>query len=475
MRVLALLALAIVGGQSHPDPANLHELECAVSQLARSFGAAKFPADSPGVASALHTAFHLDACAGQAASVGSAPSAGPQLGGYHSGELEVSGANTLFVSPGGSDASGDGSSSMPFATLQKAQAAVRKTPVSSRPPTIVYLRAGTHYLGDTLTLTPEDSGASAAAPVVWSAYPGENVTVSGGVPLSTPAKPLKWSSGAGAALTATLPNGVPVNFSTLFVDNERAIWARYPNGNNKDISGMCFSKTQRPIETAHPCNGYAQAVRTTVPRPSPKDHKFYAAQAIGRYGDYSDYDIMFGGDGHPEDPHDPGYSYADLFAASGDMCLDAGALAGGSLPNCSKSKPCTVPCSTPHSRKWFAHFDRMQGQTDTFAYDKESWSNKTWAHPERGVVRFLGQPIWGSHAYPLAKMDQDEGTIELGAGGWQFADIGAVGNGDKFYVEGIVEEADASSEWAVDPETVRHTHNNCILSHFPILMSPCIP
>jgi hypothetical protein len=38
----------------------------------------------------------------------------------------------------------------------------------------VYLRAGTHYLGETLAFAPEDSGASAAAPVIWSAYPGEN-------------------------------------------------------------------------------------------------------------------------------------------------------------------------------------------------------------------------------------------------------------------------------------------------------------
>ena len=35
-------------------------------------------------------------------------------------------------------------------------------------------------------------------------------------------------------------------------DSLRAM--RYPNGNNKDLSGMCFSKTQRPIEVAHPCN-----------------------------------------------------------------------------------------------------------------------------------------------------------------------------------------------------------------------------
>ena len=148
--------------------------------------------------------------------------------------------------------------------------------------------------------------------------------------------------------------------------------------------------------------GYARATNTTVPRPSPKDHKFSASQTIGRYGDYGNFDIMFGGDGQPEDPHDPSYSYADLFAAPGDMCVDAGVLAElsradeagvlPSLPNCSKTEPCTVPCSTPHSRKWFAHFDRMQGQTDSFAYDKQTWSNKTWAHPERGVVRFLASP-----------------------------------------------------------------------------------
>jgi hypothetical protein len=174
---------------------------------------------------------------------------------------------------------------------------------------------------------------------------------------------------------------------------------------------------------------------------------------------------MFGGDGQPEDPDDPSYSYADLFAAPGDMCVDGAVLAelssageaaagvGPSLPNCSKTKRCTVPCSTPHSRKWFAHFDRMQGQTDTFAYDKQNWTNKTWAHPERGVVRFLGDPDWGTHTYPLAKMDQTAGTIELGAGGWQFADIGAVKSGGTFYVEGILEEVDASWEWAVDPAT----------------------
>jgi hypothetical protein len=299
MMVLQQLAVAATvlasgpPGVTHPDPANLHELECAVSELALSFGAARFPADAAGVAAALHTAFHLEACSAASTAAAAVPrpkNSGPQLGGYHHGAAvgDTSGA-TLYVSPAGSDASGDGSEAKPFATLQKAQAAVRRTPVASRPATTVYLRAGTYYLGETLAFGPEDSGASAAAPVVWSAYPGENVTVSGGVPLATAAKPLSWSSG-GAPLTATLPAGAPLNFTTLFVDNERAIWARYPNGNNKDITGMCFSKAQRPGEVAHAgdqgCPGYARATSTTVSRRSPKSRNFSAAQTIGRYGDY---------------------------------------------------------------------------------------------------------------------------------------------------------------------------------------------
>ena len=73
--------------------------------------------------------------------------------------------------------------------------------------------------------------------------------------------------------------------------------------------------------------GYARATNTTVPRPSPKGLQFSASQTIGRYGNYANFDLMFGGDGQPEDPHDPSYSYADLFAAPGDMCVDVGVLA----------------------------------------------------------------------------------------------------------------------------------------------------
>jgi|EP01043_Picozoa_sp_COSAG02_P014014 hypothetical protein len=454
----ALLA-CLRSALGHTDPPNLAELDCAVSELAVEFSSARFTNDPTGLAHELHKAFHLDECENV-----TAPPPGPrtpQQGGYSAGisHIATTGDVTLFVAGNGSDSAGDGSMDKPFATIHKAQAVVRKTPVAKRPKTTIFLRAGTHYLGSTLTLTPEDSGASADAPVTYSAYSNEAVTVSGGVPLGTPDAPLTWSPLATtvpgtSAFKATLPASAPTNFSTLFVDGERALWARFPNGNNKDITGMCYSKTQRPIEVAHPCNGYAKATGTVKPRPSPKPRNASRSQAIGRYGAYPNYDIMIGGPGQPSDPNAPGYTYADLFAAPGDQCISAAAAAAGAtLPNCSATTPCTVPCSTPGSKKWFAHFDRMQSQTDTFTYDRTTWTKNSWSHPERGVVRFLGQPIWGSHTYPLKAMNQTAGTIELGAGGWQFADIGAVKGGNDFYVEGILEEVDYPTEWAVDPQS----------------------
>eukprot|EP01060_Flectonema_neradi_P036466 TRINITY_DN7008_c5_g2_i1.p1 TRINITY_DN7008_c5_g2~~TRINITY_DN7008_c5_g2_i1.p1 ORF type:complete len:938 (+),score=167.75 TRINITY_DN7008_c5_g2_i1:72-2885(+) len=75
--------------------------------------------------------------------------------------------------------SGDGSISSPFQTISEALAAVEKRP-SSQSPAIINLREGTFYLSDQLLLTPAHSN------LTIQNYNGENVTVSGGVPLSTP-------------------------------------------------------------------------------------------------------------------------------------------------------------------------------------------------------------------------------------------------------------------------------------------------
>ena len=74
---------------------------------------------------------------------------------------------TFVVAPDGDD-TGPGTDSRPFASLARAQDAVRVHRLRGRRPITVTIRAGTYYLEEPLRLTVEDSGA-AGVPVVYQA------------------------------------------------------------------------------------------------------------------------------------------------------------------------------------------------------------------------------------------------------------------------------------------------------------------
>ena len=86
----------------------------------------------------------------------------------------------FFVAPGGNDANA-GTQAAPFATLEKAQAAVRAVKAAGLPANgvAVTLRGGTYWRSSQLRLTSADSG-TADRPVIWRAYPGETVRLNGG-------------------------------------------------------------------------------------------------------------------------------------------------------------------------------------------------------------------------------------------------------------------------------------------------------
>lgn len=94
------------------------------------------------------------------------------------GDKEES-AILFFVSTDGSDQD-PGTEEKPFATLYRAQRAVREMIAQglTRPVT-VSVRAGVYYLEEPLLLTPEDSGTE-AFPVTWKAADGERVVLRGG-------------------------------------------------------------------------------------------------------------------------------------------------------------------------------------------------------------------------------------------------------------------------------------------------------
>ncbi len=125
----------------------------------------------------------------------------------------------------------------PFATPHRARDAVRrlKTRGGHDGPFTVLVRGGTYYLSEPLVLGPDDSG-TADCPVIYAAYPGEQVTLSGGRPIT------RWWPDEYVLWTADVPDLAPSTaqadpdagkrrwvFRQLFVGDERQTLARTPN------------------------------------------------------------------------------------------------------------------------------------------------------------------------------------------------------------------------------------------------------
>ena len=103
------------------------------------------------------------------------------------GGTQVASSAKIYVATNGNDTSGTGSESAPYATIGKAKDAVRDMISAGNLPeggVTVYLREGTYYMYDGLEFTTADSGTE-ESPITYTSYPGEDVTISGEVPLET--------------------------------------------------------------------------------------------------------------------------------------------------------------------------------------------------------------------------------------------------------------------------------------------------
>lgn len=151
---------------------------------------------------------------------------------------------TLHVAPDGHDAwSGrparrtpngqDGPLATLPAALQAARQA-RQAGLAAHGVTIL-LRGGTYELEQPLRLTPEDSGASAQAPLTLAAYRNEKPVISGGRRITN------WQPAVGQAglWQADVPAVREANwyFRQLFVNGRRAQRARTPNDSFYRIQG----------------------------------------------------------------------------------------------------------------------------------------------------------------------------------------------------------------------------------------------
>lgn len=160
-----------------------------------------------------------------------------------------------WVSTSGSDASGDGSASAPFQTVDRARQAVAANPQRGQCTISVNILPGTYTLTATLQFSAGDSG-SATAPVIYQAAPGNPspVVISGGIPVALTC--------SGVRCTATVadlpPDTLPRQF---YVNDQQAIRAR-----------SNYDPTINPDEQVNPnylrvANGYQQILPVTLTHP----------------------------------------------------------------------------------------------------------------------------------------------------------------------------------------------------------------
>ncbi|HZL36283.1 MAG TPA: right-handed parallel beta-helix repeat-containing protein [Tepidisphaeraceae bacterium] len=119
-------------------------------------------------------------------------------------------SSTWFVAPWGSNRN-PGTQAAPFQTIQQAANVANAGDH-------VEIRAGTYHE----TVLPAHSG-TAGAPIVYEAYNGENVTISGADPIGG------WSGSNGSTYKASMPVDLGEGNNQLFVDGRMINEARWPN------------------------------------------------------------------------------------------------------------------------------------------------------------------------------------------------------------------------------------------------------
>ncbi len=163
-------------------------------------------------------------------------------------------AQPYFVSPTGDDAN-PGSLAKPFASLHRAQLAVRQKRGD------VYLRGGTYYLNEPLVFTAADSGAK-DAPVVYRNFQNERVVISGGLRRD----PLDWRPGKRGIFRARVPK--EIRTEELFVNGEQQVLARYPNfdPHAKYFNGYAADAIapERVARWSDPAGGYFHAMHPAL-------------------------------------------------------------------------------------------------------------------------------------------------------------------------------------------------------------------
>lgn len=155
-----------------------------------------------------------------------------------------------YISPSGSDATGDGSINNPWQTVAKARDAVRTVNTNMTGDIYVYLRGGTYTLSSSLVLNASDSGTNGYN-IIYKAYAGETPGISGGQDLSG-----GWTL-YDASKNIYRKTGVSGDFRQLYIGGTWAVRSREPDLRDESTGGDYYTTA---ADTSYPFNITAQSI-----------------------------------------------------------------------------------------------------------------------------------------------------------------------------------------------------------------------
>eukprot|EP01050_Picozoa_sp_SAG11_P017298 SAG11_NODE_2479_length_3311_cov_1.926526_1_plen_710_part_10 len=203
-----------------------HSYDCAMRSQAWGFARSTLP--QRGMFKTVYDALQLQRC--------NTTTAPTTVDGYRPPRSTISAADILLYVDGAADTGGDGSKARPFSSLEAGVDAAAMAKTSEQNVTLV-VRAGKYYTKG-VVLTDRHSG------LTIQNYPSEEVVVTGAV--SVPVSKGKWSLHDAGTNTWRLDlsdwAAMPRETFGMRVGKERAIRARFPNGNPEQSDGYSLEQ-----------------------------------------------------------------------------------------------------------------------------------------------------------------------------------------------------------------------------------------
>jgi hypothetical protein len=290
----------------------------------------------------------------------------------------------------------------------------------------ITIRGGTYYLGTNATTASSQIGAIALTSndsnLVIENYQDERVILSGGTLLT-----LQWSvhaktAAGGTIMKAQVPDSVNLDhFNELYIDEKRAIVAKYPNGD----------PSTKGIYAKDP--GFSWDAHSWIPPIHNQSAEIYVQEPYRNGTVFTNYQLGVGGGASVFNPPRNFWSTASP-PAGGNYVVPRGLIVNnGALPHLSN-----------------------------------------WSKPSTGFAHVFHGGYWGSWVFEIASSNSTENTIFFGRGGFQEAR--GAGSGSAFYVANIFEELDSPNEWFLDKDTrtLYFMPNDTMPNVFVASQIPCI-